>query len=391
MTIAQATRPQESFHYSARSRERTIVEATAANNLDGSRKTLIAPGYALPLGVRDCCDGFNFAVFSRHAERIELLLFDRPNCAEPFLTVELDSVRHRSGDIWHALIQGLKWDQAYAYRAYGPWDPLHGMRFDGSCLLLDPHALAVANTAAWRNEVPPLLRPRENPVQRFPSAAKGLLARRFFDWQGIARPRRSWSETVIYETHIRGLTIHPSSATEHPGTFLGLIEKIPYLKDLGVTAVELMPVQEFAERDGAPTNPISGESLRNYWGYNTVAFFAPKETYSTQAAPGCQIDEFKLMVRELHRAGIEIILDMAFNHTAEGGVDGSTFNFRGLDDSIYYLLDDQGQYLDFTGCKNTLNCGHPVVRDYIIDCLRYWTTEMHVDGFRFDLASVLGR
>jgi glycogen operon protein len=393
VAVAQTTQPQELFRRGARSLG-TIAEATAANKLGqrpSSRNVFIAPGYALPLGVRDCCDGFNFAVFSRHAERIELLLFDRPDCTEPFLIVELDPVHHRTGDIWHALIQGLEWGQAYAYRVRGPWDPRHGMRFDGGHWLLDPYALAVANTAGWRNRAAPLHQPKGIPLRPLASAAKGLLTRRSFDWQGIARPRRSWSETVIYETHVRGLTIHPSSATKHPGTFLGLIEKIPYLKDLDVTAVELMPVQEFAEIDDARTNPITGETLRNYWGYNTVAFFAPKEAYSTQAAPGCQIDEFKLMVRELHRAGIELILDIAFNHTAEGDEAGPTFSFRGLDNSIYYLLDEEGQYLDFTGCKNTLNCGHPVVRDYIIDCLRYWTTEMHVDGFRFDLASVLGR
>ena len=262
--------------------------------------------------------------------------------------------------------------------------------------MLDPHALAIGNTDSWRgalreaNSVQELL-PGKRPPRAALNAAKGLLINRSFDWQGVERPKRPWSETIIYEAHVRGLTIHPASAAKYPGTFLGVVDTIPYFKDLGITAVELMPVQEFDEGDAARTDPTTGEMLCNYWGYNTVAFFAPKESYSTRTRSGCQVDELKTMVRELHRAGIEIILDVAFNHTAEGGESGPTFNFRGLDNSIYYMLDERGQYLDFTGCANTLNCGHTVVRDYIIECLRYWATEMHVDGFRFDLASVLGR
>lgn len=191
---------------------------------------------------------------------------------------------------------------------------------------------------------------------------------------------------------MRGLTIHPSSGVTHPGTFLGVIEKIPYFRELGVTAVELMPVQEFNENELVVRNPLTGELLRNYWGYNTVAFFAPKESYGTGASPGCQVAEFKTMVRELHKAGIEVILDIVLNHTAEGDELGPTLNFRGIENRIYYMLkSDRRGYQNFSGCGNTLNCNHPVVRSYILDCLRHWVIEMHVDGFRFDLASVLGR
>jgi glycogen operon protein len=328
----------------------------------------VTPGRPLPLGVDDCCDGFNFAVFSRHAERIELLIFEDAASAVPLCVFDLDPTHHRTGDIWHALLDGVQWGQAYAYRVHGPWSPEDGQRFDGKALLLDPYALAIATPE--------------------PGNGRCLLVNRRFAWQGTSRPRRPWSETVIYETHVRGLTIDPSANSAHPGTFLGIIDKIPYFRDLGVTALELMPVQEFDERI-----PLSRDTpLRNYWGYNPVAFFAPHRGYAVATGAGSLADEFKTMVRALHRTGIEIILDVVFNHTAEGNASGPLFNFRGLDNAIYYLLsEDKREYQNFSGCGNTVNCNHPVVRDYIIDCLRYWATEMQVDGFRFDLASILGR
>ena len=345
----------------------------------------ISPGRPLPLGVQDCCDGFNFAIFSRHAEHVTLLIFDSATEDAPLLTVELDPVHHRTGDIWHALIDGVRWGQAYAFRVSGPWAPERGLRFDSRTLLLDPYALAVE---------------RSDPTPSFPNPServalnghKSLLINRRFDWQDVVRPKRPWPETVIYETHVRGLTIHPSATAAHPGTFLGVIEKIPYFLALGVTAIELMPVQEFDAGGVATSNSAAAASGSNYWGYETIAFLAPNRAYATGQAPGCQVDEFKTMVRELHRAGLEVILDVVFNHTAEGNERGPTFNFRGLDNPIYYMLDaDPQHYRDFSGCGNTVNCNHPVVRNYITDCLRYWVIEMHVDGFRFDLAAILGR
>ena len=327
----------------------------------------VSPGRPLPLGVDDRPDGFNFAVFSRHAERVELLIFESATSLQPLLLVDLSRPGHRTGDIWHALVAGVRFGQAYAYRVHGPWAPEQGDRFDATALLLDPVAYAVAGAPFGRS----------------------VLVDRRFDWQGTTRPRTRWSDTVIYETHVRGLTIDPSANCSHPGTFLGVIEKIPYLQELGITAVELLPVQEFDDR--LPTSSVS--SLRNYWGYNTIEFCTPYQRYATAGGPaGAAVIEFKTMVRALHRAGIELILDVVFNHTAEGNEHGPLFNFRGFDNAIYYLLgDDKRIYRNFSGCGNTVNCNHPVVRDYIINCLRYWTTEMHVDGFRFDLASVLGR
>ncbi len=349
---------------------------------------VVTPGHPLPIGVQDCCDGFNFAVFSRDAERVELMLFEGPSDAEPIATFDLDTAHHRTGDIWHALIDGVRWGQAYAYRVYGPWAPEQGHRFDSSVLLLDPYALAVALPEGNRIGMRPEPAGSARPIM----GGRSVCVRRRFDWQGTMRPRTPWSKTVIYETHVRGLTIHPSARAVHPGSFLGVVEKIPYLLELGITAVELMPVQAFAEYSANPGDPPGSQPRRNYWGYDTIAHFAPHSAYSTQKAAGSEVDEFKVMVRELHRAGIEIILDMVFNHSAEGGATGPVFNFRGFDNKIYYMLSaDDHSYLDYSGCGNTLNCNHPVVRDYIIDCLRYWVTEMHVDGFRFDLASILGR
>ncbi len=368
--------------------------APAAGRRIAAQGLEIRPGSPLVLGVRDCCDGFNFAVFSRHAERVELLLYDAVEARAPALVVALDPAAHRTGDVWHVLVGGIAWGQAFAWRVHGPWDPRRGHRFDARRALLDPHATAVAGTAAW-DFARLTSRPPPDPAETGDAppvlAARSLLADRRFDWQGVARPRRPWSQTVIYEAHVRGLTIHPSAGVREPGGFLGVVEKIPHLRDLGITALELMPVQEFDSRANPRADPATGAPLGNYWGYDPVAFFAPKEGYGSGRAPGCQVAEFKTMVRELHRAGIEVILDVVFNHTAEGGEDGPTLSFRGFDASIYYLLDPDGGYRNFSGCGNTVNCNHPVVRDHIVECLRHWVAEMGVDGFRFDLASILGR
>ena len=360
-----------------------------AKNL--AAKLRIGPGRPLPIGVHECFDGLNFAVFSRHAEHIELLLFEEAASTRPYATIPLHAESHRTGDIWHVAVLGATWGQAYAYRVHGPWAPNDGHRFDSSVLLMDPYATAIGATEAWGLSAQ-AVRPAaaKADADRHWLTPKAILVDRRFDWNGVRRPHRSWSDTIIYEAHLRGLTIGRSSEVTHPGTYLGLIEKIPYLLELGVTAVELLPVQEFNETSVGRMDPTTGAMLRNYWGYDTAAFFAPKESYATR--PGAQIDEFKTMVRELHRAGIEVILDGVLTHTAEGDETGPTLSFRGLDNAIYYSLeDDRSRYRDYSGCRNTLNCNHPVVRALIIDCLRYWATEMQVDGFRFDLATILGR
>jgi len=347
-----------------------------------------SPGRAFPLGCSTDGKGLNLAVFSRHAQEIELLLFDSvADRKAPWLTIALDSHCHRTGDIWHVCLEGAPNDLLYALRAHGPDEPTQGHRFNPHKMLLDPYAVALVGTQCWDFSCACSNEPD------FDAKPKCLVGgTQTFDWEGDCPIGRDWSDTIIYETHVRGFTIDPSSAVSHPGTFLGVIDKIPYLKKLGITAVELMPVQEFFENELTRENPVNGERLRNYWGYSTVAFFAPKESYSTRAYCGAQINEFKTMVRALHHAGIEVILDIVFNHTGEGDDTGPTINYRGLDNRIYYLLDsDLRFYLNYSGCGNTLNCSHPVVRDHILDCLRYWVIEMHVDGFRFDLASVLGR
>jgi isoamylase len=353
-----------------------------------------APGVALPLGVHPRRDGYNFAIFSRHARRIWLQLFRDPADGQPTDTVQL----HRSGDIWHVWLRGLEPGQAYAYRADGPYEPAAGHRFNRHRLLLDPYAQAVAGIASADFSLARDFDPKA-PDDRRPAStdnaarmAKCLIVDQRFDWQGDEPLGRPWTETVIYETHVRGLTIHPSSRVRAAGTFLGVIEKIAYFQALGVTALELMPVQEFSQHELTTHNPHTGEPLRNYWGYSTAAFFAPKQSYASSPAAGAQVAEFKTMVRTLHRAGIEVILDVVFNHTAEGDETGPTLCWRGLDNLIYYMLAaDRRHYQNYSGCGNTLNSRHPVVQDYVLECLRYWVAEMHVDGFRLDLASALGR
>ena len=344
---------------------------------------LIGQGQPLPLGFSRSDDGFNLAVFSRHATGVGVLIFDgAPD--QPVETIVLDPDRNRSGDIWHARLSPEMRGKSYALRVEGPWSPEQGHRFDPRSPLIDPYTLALTGSSEWHATAPEPLGGRPHPIY----SARALAAHHDFDWQGDSAPRHSWADTVIYETHVRGLTAHASSGAVHRGHYLGLIEKIPCLQSLGVTAVELMPVQEFCEYElGAMGKPV-----RNYWGYNPVALFAPKASYAGGNDVHAALTEFKTMVRELHRAGIEVILDVVFNHTAEGGEGGPTFSFRGLDNSIYYLLEPgTGGYIDYTGCGNTLNCNHPVVRSLIIDCLRQWVGYFHVDGFRFDLASILGR
>jgi isoamylase len=364
-----------------------------------SERTDIRDGAPLPLGTYAHGEGVNFAFFSRHASRVHLELFDHPEDATAVRVIDLDPARNRTGDVWHVWIEGIRPGQLYAYRVDGPYQPKDGHRFNFKKLLLDPFATAISLLPDWdfgpALGYDPSAPERDLVCSKVDDAGampKCVFTHEHFHWHDDQPLRHPWSTTVIYETHVRGFTIHPNSGVEHPGTYRGLMEKIPYLKELGVTAVELMPVHEFNECQVTGINPQTGKPLRNYWGYDPVAFFAPKASYSSEGGLGQQKLEFKEMVQAFHRSGIEVILDVVFNHTAEGNEQGPTLCFRGIDNTIFYTLaDDKRYYKDYTGTGNTINANHPVVRDHILAALRYWVVEMHVDGFRFDLASVLGR
>jgi isoamylase len=355
------------------------MSAGAAAARGGS---VVQSGSSTPLGAAVRPGGVNFSLFSKHATLVELLLFDDGEAVEPSRIIPLDPERHRRYHYWHAFVPGIGPGQVFGYRAHGPFAPERGLRFDHEKLLLDPYGVAVAVpgahdrfAAAW---------PGDNTAFAMKSVV-GNPGR--YDWEGDLPLARPFAETVIYEMHVGAFTEHPNSgvAAEKRGTYAGLIEKIPYLKDLGVTAVELLPVFQF-DPQAAPVGRV------NYWGYQPVSFFAPHHGYSSRKDPLGVLDEFRDMVKALHRAGIEVILDAVFNHTAEGGVDGPTFCFRGLANDVYYILEhDKARYADFSGCGNTLNANQSIVRRLIQDSLRYWVTEMHVDGFRFDLASILSR
>ena len=357
----------------------------------------IRRGVPLPLGTRMVLDGVNFAIFSRNARRVRLELFANAHDATPARSIDLDPVRNRTGDVWHVWIQGIVPGQFYAYRVDGAYEPAAGHRFNFNRLLLDPRATAITHQPRWDFDVArgydaALGDARRSYADDAGAMPKCVFTRLLFDWKDDRPPRHPWSRTVIYETHVRGLTIHPSSGVPDPGTYRGLVEKIPYLKELGVTAVELLPVQEFNTHELKTRNPQTGELLRNYWGYNPVSFTAVNGSYCSAGASGQQTLEFKEMVRLLHAAGIEVIIDVVLNHTAETDERGPTLCWRGVDNSIFYTLEkDRRRYQNFAGTGNTINANHPVVRDYILGVLRYWVMEMHVDGFRFDLASILGR
>jgi isoamylase len=365
-----------------------IPVAVPAPVLNGNGKVAAAKtfttsrGHCLPFGATPRLNGVNFAVFSRHAYAVHLVLF-RDGQEEPIAEIALDPALHKTGDVWHILVHDLPPDVLYGYRVTGPFAPKTGHRFDAKAVVLDPYAPAVSGGHIWGR--PDGTNGRSNGHL----TRRGRLVIDEFDWEDDLPLATPLAQTVIYELHVRGYTRHPSSGVQHPGTFLGLCEKIPHLQTLGVTAVQLMPVLEFDELDQSRKNPLTGESLKNYWGYAPLSFFAPKAAYAARA--GQQVREFKEMVKAFHRAGIEVILDVVYNHTCEGNEAGPTLSFRGLDNIIYYLLDKEGRYYNFSGCGNTLNCNHPVVRDLILDSLAYLVSELHVDGFRFDLATILGR
>ena len=341
-------------------------------------------GSPQPFGASRLGNSVNFAVFSRHAQAIDLILFlpDSPNSS---IDIPLSPDLNRTGDVWHITVENMGPDFEYGYRVHGNPEThsvLH--RFNSKTVVFDPYAKFLAGRPHWRSA--------DQKERGGKKAWRGTIVDNDFDW-GLDRPlNHHLADSIIYELHIRGYTRHSSSNTRQAGSYQALIEKIPYLQKLGVTAVELLPVTEFDENDNYRVNPETGEQLCNYWGYHPLSFFAPKAAYAAGNSPESVVHEFKTMVKALHSAGIEIILDMVFNHTGEGNEEGRTLSYRGLDNSIYYILDSQtGAYANFSGCGNTVNCNHPVVRDLIIDALCYWVTEMHIDGFRFDLASILGR
>lgn len=352
-------------------------------------KTL--PGESYPIGAtveKDGKHGVNFCIFSKEATFIELLLFAGQNDPQPSHTIPLDPKTNRTHYYWHIFVEGLKAGQIYAYRVHGPFDLSQGHRFNPEKVLLDPYAKAIVGSSIYNREA--AKQPGDNCAQ----ALRGVVVdTETYDWEGDwtqkPRLRQPYSKSVIYEMHVGGFTRHPNSgvAPEKKGTFAGLIEpeKIAYLKSLGITAVELLPIHYFDVEDVKP-------GLQNYWGYSTIGFFAPHSYYSSDQSPLGPVNEFRDMVKALHKEGIEVILDVVFNHTAEGDERGPTLNFRGIDNSTYYILEeDHSQYKNYAGCGNTFRGNHPIVGRFILDCLHYWVTEMHVDGFRFDLASILSR
>jgi glycogen operon protein len=339
----------------------------------------IARGRCLPLGASASPDGVNFAVLSRHATAVFLVIYPLDG-ADPLTEVTLHPRRNRTGNHWHVLVAGLPPAFCYGWRVDGPRGP--GNCFDPSIVLLDPSCTALSGGTGWGEVCEP---------HRGVTARRSTFLRRPFAWQEDAPLLTPLEDSVIYELHVRGFSCHPNAGVAHPGTFLGLVEKIPHLQALGVTAVELLPIHEFDECDCPFFNPDTGERLRNFWGYNSIAFAAPKAGYAASGREHGQVHEFREMVRSFHAAGIEVVLDVVFNHTGEGDYRGRTSSFRGMDNRLYYMLDPEGRYLNFSGCGNTLSCNHPVVRDMLLNCLRYWVADMHIDGLRFDLASVLGR
>ncbi len=342
----------------------------------------LAPGRSFPLGATLGSGGANFSVFAKHGEAVELCLFDRVEDGVPARTIELDPSIHRTYHYRHAFVPEVAAGQLYGYRVHGPFAPERGLRFDPDKLLLDPYGRCVALPAGRSRQA--AAAPGDNAATAPKSVVVDSLA---YDWEGDQPPCRPFAKTVIYEMHVGNFTRHPSSgvAPDLRGTYAGLIEKIPYLQDLGVSAVELLPVFAFDAQDAPPGRV-------NDWGYQPLSFFAPHPGYSSRRDPLGALDEFRDMVKALHRAGIEVILDVVYNHTCEGGAGGPTICFRGLANDTYYILGtDRATYADYTGCGNTLNANETVVRRMIVDSLRYWVSEMHVDGFRFDLASALSR
>jgi isoamylase len=359
-----------------------MLQDLAKHAIDAPPKSPQGRGSSFPLGAPLSTDGANFSVFAKHSTAAQLLLFDTIDDREASRVIDLDPYDNRTYHYWHVFVPGVRAGQIYGYKVAGPFDPAKGLRFDPQKVLLDPYGKCVAVPTRRSREA--ARRPGDNAATALRSVVVDPDA---YDWEGDSPPRRSFAKTIIYEMHVAGFTRHPSSGVTpfKRGTYAGLKDKIPYLQDLGISAVELLPVFAFDEDD-------SPAGLKNYWGYQPLSFFAPHPGYSSRREPLCAVDEFRDMVKALHCAGIEVLLDVVYNHTAEGDESGPTIGLRGLSNNTYYILaDDKSRYADFTGCGNTLNANEPIVRRLILDSLRYWVTEMHVDGFRFDLASILAR
>ena len=337
-------------------------------------------GKPFPFGATLVPGGINFSIYSRHADSCTLVLFkkyaDQPMAEIPF------PEEFRIGNVYSMVVFDLDYENLeYGYRFEGANNFAEGHWFDPSKILLDPYAKIIGGRDVWG------ITPDWDNIYQH----RARIAFDDFDWEDDRPLEIPPEDLIIYEMHVRSFTKHPSSGVKHPGTFAGIREKIPYLKELGINAVELMPIFEFDEFENSRLSPITGEQLFNYWGYSTVGFFAPKAGYAATGKLGMQVDEFKALVKELHKNGIEVILDVVFNHTAEGNENGPYISFRGIDNKTYYMLTAEGYYFNFSGCGNTLNCNNPIVRNMVLDCLRYWASEYHIDGFRFDLASILGR
>lgn len=336
----------------------------------------VRPGFYENNGATALSNGVNFTFHSQNATSCELLLYHRGE-AEPYAVLPFPE-NYRIGKVYSMIVFDLKITEfEYAFRLDGPYNPKRGLLFDKTKPLLDPYAKAVTGQSEWG----------VNPMEGGGYRARVVV--NDFDWGKDRQPLAAMQDLIIYELHVRGFTKHHSSGVKYPGTFAGLKEKIPYLKDLGITAVELMPIFEFDETQGKRV--VNGRELLDYWGYNTVGFFAPNTSYAAKVEYNREGIELKSLVKELHKNGIEVILDVVFNHTAEGNEKGPFFSFKGIDNNIYYMLTPDGQYYNFSGCGNSLNCNHPIVQQMILDCLRYWTITYRIDGFRFDLASILGR
>ncbi len=353
--------------------------------------TVISPSYTVekgqphPLGATPQSGGVNFSLFSMNATGVELLLFATNDARQPFQTIRLDPYLNKTFHFWHAFVKDLPAGSHYAFRVDGPFQPGEGYRFNSNKVLIDPYARGNTNALWKRGDA---CGPEDNVATSMRSV---VIDSSGYDWEGDRPLNRPMADTIIYEMHARGFTRSPSSGVAHPGTFAGIVEKIPYLVDLGVTAVELLPVFDFDET--AVLRVENGRDMTNFWGYSTVGFFAPQSSYCVSPECGSHLKEFRDMVKALHRAGIEVILDVVFNHTDEGNHLGPVFSFKGLDNRSYYFLvpGDPQYYMDFSGCGNTFNCNHPIAQKLIVECLKYWVREAHVDGFRFDEGSILAR
>ena len=337
-------------------------------------------GRPIPFGATLVPNGVNFSIFSSAAIACTLVLFEK-RAPKPLVEIPFPE-EFRIGNVYCMIVFDLDVENIeYGYRFDGPWDPGAGHRFDRAKILCDPYAKAIGGRDVW------LQQPDWNDVYQH----RARLVFEDFDWEDDRPLETPIEDLVVYEMHVRSFTKHPSSRVKHPGTFAAIREKIPYLKALGINCLELMPIFEFDEWENSRKHPETGQLLVNYWGYSTLGFFAPKMGYAATGHLGMQVDELKTVIKHLHGNGIEVILDVVFNHTAEGDHRGPTISFRGIDNRIYYMLTPEGYYFNFSGCGNTLNCNNPVVRNVVLDCLRYWASEYHIDGFRFDLASILGR